>query len=86
MNFPPGEVRTRDENDAARQFFENHRAQARKWWEERNRRAVAVGFTHDHHPRELVNGGDPLFVEPSFGDSGSEHTRDSSVSRGEEAV
>ncbi|MCE9552167.1 MAG: hypothetical protein K8T91_02180 [Planctomycetes bacterium] len=76
QELAPGETRTPQENAAARQFFENHRDKARAWWEQRTGREWPKSSTHDHHPRELVNGGDPLLVEPGYGASTSEHSRE----------
>src|SRR5262249_19701450 len=76
--LPAGQQRTPEENEAARKFFENHQDKAKKWWSERTGRPWPEDATHAHHPRELVNGGDPLFVEPGYGrsTSPSEHPRE----------
>jgi hypothetical protein len=76
QELPPGQGRTPEENEKARQFFENHRDKARKWWEERTGKKWPTDSTHDHHPRELVNGGDPLLIEPGYGPSHSDHCRE----------
>jgi hypothetical protein len=80
--LPPGDTRTPKENAAARQFFENHRDKARRWWEERTGEKWPKDSTHDHHPRSLEKGGDPLDVEPGYGPSTNEHARQEFVESG----
>jgi len=69
QELPPNQVRTPEENAAARKFFENHKDKAIEWWEQRTGQQWPEDATHAHHPRELANGGDPLDVEPGYGGS-----------------
>jgi hypothetical protein len=76
--LPPGEVRTALELEKARQYFKNHKQEARKLWEQRTGETWPVDLTtgkpaRASHPRPLADGGDPMFVEPAFGDSNTEH-------------
>jgi hypothetical protein len=51
----------------ARNFFERNREAARKWWSDRNGgKPWPKDSVHDSHPRPLKDGGDPLFIEPSY--------------------
>lgn len=64
--LPDGDIRTHDENEQARNFFERNRDAARKWWSNRNGgKEWPKESVHDSHPRALKDGGDPLFIEPS---------------------
>jgi len=61
-----GEVRTPAEVKQARNFFKNHRDAARQWWEQRTGEDWPEDAIHDAHPRPIKDGGDPLFIEPSY--------------------
>jgi RHS repeat-associated protein len=74
QELPPGQMRTREEVAQARNFFERNRALAQKWWEDRTGEDYPTDRTHDSHIRGLKDGGDPLFIEPSFEDSNAPHS------------
>ncbi|MEH1857742.1 MAG: hypothetical protein V7L21_07045 [Nostoc sp.] len=74
----PGEIRTPEEVQIARQYFKNRKAEAIRRWEQRSGETwptdPATGQpARASHPRALADGGDPMFVEPAFGDSNTEH-------------
>ncbi|MEA5515723.1 hypothetical protein, partial [Nodularia sp. UHCC 0506] len=76
--LPHGEVRTSEELEKARQYFKNRKLEARRRWEERTGEKwpidPATGQpTRASHPRPLADGGDPMVVEPAFGDPNTEH-------------
>lgn len=76
--LPPGEVRTPLELEKARQYFKNRKQEARRRWEQRNGETWTVDPATGQparasHPRPLADGGDPMFVEPAFGDPNIEH-------------
>ena len=76
--LPPGEVRTPEEVMRARNYFKNHKAKAKKAWEERVGQLWPVDRGTDKpartsHIRPLADGGDPMYVEPAFGDPNTEH-------------
>ena len=76
--LPEGQTRTPAENSQARKFYSNHRDKAIRWWEERTGQSwptdPATGRqARCEHPRPLADGGDPLYVEPGFGDPNAPH-------------
>ena len=76
--LPAGEARTTAELKKAREYFRNHIDEAKKRWETRTGETwppdPATGLdARASHPRALADGGDPMFVEPGFGDSNTEH-------------
>jgi len=64
--LPIGQMRSPGCVKQARNFFERNRAAARRWWEDRIGRRWPSDAVHDSHPRALIDGGDPLFIEPSY--------------------
>jgi len=66
QELPAGGMRTPAEVKQARNFFERNRDAARKWWEQRTGQTWPKEAVHDSHPRALKDGGDPLFIEPSY--------------------
>ncbi|MBS0168375.1 MAG: DUF4157 domain-containing protein [Nitrospira sp.] len=85
--LPPGQRRTPEETEAAREFFRNNERRAISWWEQRNGRIwpkdpeTGEWAIAGHQPRALSDGEHPLRVEPEFGDPNREGTR---VRSGEE--
>ena len=76
--LPPGEVRTPDEVKKTRDFFKNHKEEAKQLYTQRTGdpwpKDPATGKdARASHPRALADGADPMFVEPAFGDSNTEH-------------
>ncbi|MEZ6071578.1 MAG: hypothetical protein R3C10_15270 [Pirellulales bacterium] len=72
--LPAGELRTPQEVAKARNFFERNRQAAREWWSKRNGGKLwPEDAVHDSHPRPLKDGGDPLYIEPSFNSPNAEH-------------
>jgi vacuolar-type H+-ATPase subunit H len=76
--LPSGEVRTPEELEKARQYFKNRKPEARRRWEERTGEKWPIDPATGQparasHPRPLADGGDPMVVEPAFGDPNTEH-------------
>ena len=74
----PGEVRTPPELEKARQYFKNRKQEARRRWEQRTGETWPVDPATGKparmsHPRPLADGGNPMLVEPAFGDPNTEH-------------
>ena len=62
----------------AREYFKNHREEAKQLYTQRTGdpwpKDPATGKdARASHPRALADGADPMFVEPAFGDSNTEH-------------
>ncbi|GAB4175324.1 MAG: hypothetical protein Fur006_05670 [Coleofasciculaceae cyanobacterium] len=76
--LPPGEVRTPEELEKARQYFKNRKQEARRRWEERTGEKWPIDPATGQparasHRRPLADGGDPMVVEPAYGDANTEH-------------
>jgi hypothetical protein len=67
----PGDARSPGEKATTRNYFKRNRGLAREWWMKRSgNQKWPAKAVHDSHPRALADGGDPLFIEPSFLRSG----------------
>lgn len=69
--LPSGQSRTPEQNAQARRYYRSNRLLAMQRWEERTGRPWPVKENGEpqwaEHPRQLKEGGDPLFVEPGVG-------------------
>ena len=79
--FTSDNIRTKIENDQARNFFKRHKEDARNWWEKRTGKKWPSNATHDEHPVPLKDGGDPLFIEPGFDGPANPHKENGDFKR-----